>query len=1126
MGTSTSEILHFVSIPSDADDNDEGPTFIQASRLSPSGHQNQAPGDQPQGVHQILLLPSSGKVCVLCNGTVSFYSLPELSPAFPNREPTGVQWIGGVDEDPGEKADGPLVMIANVRRVLLVRVGDKLRPVKSNIEYPQCLQAARHGSIACVADSLSYALVDVEQQQKIPLFPISSNSTETTGDRNNDQINRTASPVNVASSPARATQGSPLHGRSTSLGSYLTQPRQHSPQKDTHNQQTLRPPELDTSRSPSRPRSSTETDQDGAADATVAKPTPGLRPNILTVSGPEFLLTTGTSPNEPGVGVFVNLDGDVVRGTIEFSAYPTSLIISGGVASGSSSIPQENAADDEQVYAVMSKLNADKYDHGIEIQTLPSSGSTQRPIRSWLTLGPHQAAEVPSGVSRMLTPLEHTFTEVGESLKLIRYRGKTDITSRTTSDSLADPRTRVAVERLEEEKALFESQQDDADTHTSLESEKQRTAEELKFARNLSFVRSSSLVWRDEDLWQILATPPILELEARLDQCQNLAENGEPSKRSDLKEILSLLAGLQGREPRSESDFFSFKYIKQKAALLLLIDLWQSMAHNDEPQSQQVQVTEKALLDSDLDPRIILLQLPQIQHDVLQGASGIWIHNGLVELLNTTSASFPWASTQEVATDVWMLMRRYLSAWQDRRGYASIVDEHVVFESVDAALLRILLHLDEILPRGTGLQVSTRTKLNNVVDHWKSSFTTASKMLEEYQRLFVLSRLYQSRKMAKEVLATWRRIANGETDKGGEMSPATVEARVRTYLVNISNSAIVEEYSMWLASRNPDLAIQLLTDDACRVKFAPADVVSKLKTYAPDTVQMYLEHLVFSKHLDQYSDDLVGYYIDSVVGVLETSPEAKQSLSDSYSTYRALEKPKPTYINFIHENAPPERWWQSRLRLLQLLGTGSYAQPSSSGSTELTYSIPKVLDRLAPFQEYLVSESIILDARQGRHKEAIHLLTSGLGDYDTAVRYCYFGGPIAPSSQPIDAGLLPSHEEQAELFNFLLVEFLAIQDPEDCLDRTSGLLGKFAAWFDPLQVFEKVPQSWPLHRLGEFLLRSFRALATQHSEAIILKALSASQNLQGQVAFVDACEKFGMRIEAGEQVDGGIIEAS
>ena len=696
-----------------------------------------------------------------------------------------------------------------------------------------------------------------------------------------------------------------------------------------------------------------------------------------------------------------------------------------------------------------------------------------------------------------------------------------------TIDTQADPRTRVAVERLEEEKALFESQQDEADTSTSLESEKQRNAEEFKFATNLSFVRSNSLVWRDEELWQILATPPVLELEARLDHCQDLAENGEPSGRCNLKEILSLLAGLQGREPRSESDFFSFKYIKQKASLLLLIDVWQSMIHNDtHEQSQNIQVTEKALLDSDLDPRIILLQLPQIQHDVLQGASGVWIHNGLVELLNTASASFPWTSMREVKTEFWMLMRRYLSAWQDRRGYASIVDEHAVFESVDAGLLRILLHLDEVLSKGSGLQVSTRTKLNNVVDHWKSNFMTASKMLEEYKRLFVLSRLYQSKKMAKEVLATWRRIADGEIDRGGEMSPALVEARVRTYLVNISNSTIVEEYSMWLASRNPDLAIQLLTDDACRVKFAPADVVSTLKTHAPDTVQMYLEHLVFSKHLDQYSDDLVGYYIDSVVGVLETSPEAKQSLSDSYSTYRALEKPKPTYINFIHENAPQERWWQSRLRLLQLLGSGSYAQSSSSGSTELTYSIPKVLDRLAPFQEYLVSESIILDARQGRHKEAIHLLTSGLGDYDTAVRYCYFGGPIAPSSLPIDASLLPSHDEQVELFNFLLVEFLAIPDPEDCLDRTSGLLGKFAAWFDPVQVFEKVPQSWPLHRLGEFLVRSFRALATQHSEAIILKALSASQNLQGQVAFVEACEKFGMRIEAGEQPDSDTLEAS
>jgi vacuolar protein sorting-associated protein 3 len=198
---------------------------------------------------------------------------------------------------------------------------------------------------------------------------------------------------------------------------------------------------------------------------------------------------------------------------------------------------------------------------------------------------------------------------------------------------------------------------------------------------------------------------------------------------------------------------------------------------------------------------------------------------------------------------------------------------------------------------------------------------------------------------------------------------------------------------------------------------------------------------------------------------------------------------------------------------LHLLGSGSYA--TSESSKDLTYSIPKVLDRLAPFSSFLVSESIILDARQGRHKEALQLLTHGLGDYDTAVRYCYFGGPTAASSQPIDASLLPPRETQRDLFSHLLAEFLLIEDVTERMERSSELLGKFAAWFDPLTVFTHLPESWTVDLIGEFLLHTLRAVMSESNEAVILKALSAAQNLQSQATFVEACEKFGIKVEVG-----------
>ena len=164
--------MHLVALPAEDGEEFARSTYILASRLQPSGHDKEG---SVRGVQQILLLPGPLKACVLCNGVVSFYSLPEFSPAFPGREPAGVQWIGGIDENEGRTIpQESVVMIANSKRILLVRVGEKLRQIKNNIELPKCLRSCRRDTIVCLADERSYALVDVEHQAKIPLFPISS----------------------------------------------------------------------------------------------------------------------------------------------------------------------------------------------------------------------------------------------------------------------------------------------------------------------------------------------------------------------------------------------------------------------------------------------------------------------------------------------------------------------------------------------------------------------------------------------------------------------------------------------------------------------------------------------------------------------------------------------------------------------------------------------------------------------------------------------------------------------------------------------------------------------------------------------------------------------------------------
>jgi len=1099
-----------VSLPAEPAADSSEPTFIEASRLQPAGHGNEGISPQVQGVKSITILPSASRACILCNGTVSFYTLPELSPAPNGREVQGCQWVGGLDLDHTEGThDSQDLMVASARRITIVKVGEKIQGLKS-IQFPGCLQSVRRATIACVADGEKYALLEVEHQQKIPLFPISSlESTQGigTGRVEDLTVHDTFLPAKSSSlaQHGRTAGGSSSHSRSSSLGNLVSGlgKRQPSPRADSSTRERLASPNsrlrsLSPSQAPSEmgnasltsPRQSLSA-QVPSSPASVPLTPKGepqsremlLKPHILSLTSSEFLLTTGTTEDEPGVGMFVNLEGDVVRGTIEFEKYPESIVVDRSMQDPTSSTAPEQVAG--SLCVMMRRDGGDGFRKAIQIISIASVPGDVTKSSDWIDL-PQESLHV--DFQETVSTIPHRFPQVANLLRLVRVH--LPVHNEPGGKSVSMPAS--------------------ADPPTP-EWEVKRNREESTFAQNFGKANSQVLVWSENNLLCLSANPLILQLEAQLHSVDDVAYEGV---------VTSMFANLRNQDAQTETDFLSFNYIRQKASLIMFTKLVSSDLA--ESTASAMRTTENMLIESNLDPRIVMLLLPLLKEEVLHAPQGIWLSAGLASLVEDVLESRTTTTTEDVPIEFWQMVKRYMATWQGNRGFGSITDEQYVFDSVDAALLRVLLHLEQSLPRGSPAASSIRTKLYNVVDNWKGDFDRAVTLLEDYRRLFALSRLYQSRRLARDVLATWKRVINGEIDGVGELNRESAEMQMRRYLVNIRDTALVQEYALWLAQTNADLAVEVLTDDKSRVSFAPPEVLQLLKKDAPGAVQTYLEYLIFNKGSIKYADDLIGYYLDSVLSVLESSEAARDSLAQSYSTYRALEPPKPTYLSFIHENAPPEPWWQSRLRLLQLLGGGNYASASSSAGSELSYSIPTVLARLAPFSRYLVSESIILDARQGRHRQALSLLTHGLGDYDTAVRYCYFAGPQTASSVPIDESQLPTLEVQKDLFDALLDEFLTIEDMSTRLERSSELLAKFAKWFDPTIVLEKVPQDWSLDVLAEFLLRTMRALRSEMLEASVVKALSAAENLRKQAEFVEVCEKMGLRVEAEKGLGNGL----
>ncbi|KAL4895773.1 hypothetical protein BDV59DRAFT_199759 [Aspergillus ambiguus] len=1122
IGTSAAEILHFVSLPPDPADTSSEPSFILASRLPITFSQSASTSSQQPGIQQIILLPSVNKACILCNGTVTFYMLPELSPAFDNTKVGNCRWIGGLDQNTdSDEPENPVIMIGAQNRIMLVRIGDAARKVR-NIEFPSCLAAARRGIIACAADAHAYSLLDVEHQQKIPLFPVSV-LNESFGSGQVEDMPPMSSPSLSTPSPPAAERS---HNRSSSLNT-LAGMLQPNPPSSRDRSSSVTPELSPDSGTPRRslsrergrsasPKTSAKSpeEQSRPSAGEDAKPLPPLpkqpsaqlKPHVLSPTSNEFLVVRGTDESEPGVGLFVNMDGDMDRGTITFHRYPKSIVIDKGDENNLMQSPDDTR--EQLVLAVIETQKDGKPYNYLEVQPWDVDPAEAEDHKNWMDF-PSTTEESPHvGLCHTTSPSKLEIQQMGKLLRMVRL--KTPLLP--PHIPATDSRTQASIEQLQKEKELFEAQEvTDSDGSRKGDTseggwEAERNAEEAKFARDLGKTQSSLLMWSGNQIWRIVRNPLAIKLDDTLQNAQAIDDgHHRVSDRNAIEDTIELI---QSTEPKSEAEFLGLNYLKQKASLLLLGDLISmDPAARD---SSVIDATERALISGNLDPRIALLLAPSLRQEVLQGPQGIWIHAGLAEIAEIYINQLENPRFGAFDGKVSDMIKRFLVSWQQKRGYGSITDETHVFDSVDAALLRLLLEQDTIT---TAEQRSpVRTELNRLVDNWKGNFDRAVTLLEGHQRLYVLSRLYQSRKMSGNVLKTWRRIIEGEEDTGGEVSAAGVEMQMRRYLAKIKDAQLVEEYGAWLAQRNPSLGIQVFADSTSRVRLEPTDVVALLKERAPNAVQEYLEHLVFSKNYTQYADDLLSYYLDTVLSVLGSSPEARASLAESYSTYRALRPPKPTYMNFITENTPSEPWWQSRLRLLQLLGGGSSSQFSSLPSNNFSYSIPTVLARIEPFQNELVSESVILDGLQGRHREALRLLTHGLGDYDSAVRYCLFGGPRSTSS----TGSLTEFAErplQTELFGYLLDEFLHIEDPSERIERTSDLLARFASWFDVGEVLRLVPDDWSVDILSGFLAHVFRVLVSQGRETRIERALSAGLNLRVGTEYIEGVEKVGGWVE-------------
>ncbi|KAI7897305.1 vacuolar sorting protein 39 domain 2-domain-containing protein [Mucor mucedo] len=195
-----------------------------------------------RSVERILLIPQVSKAVVLCDSTLSFFSLPFFDPIpVPLIQP--IKGVSCFSHDIGEEGrigeDGTVELSVIKRRAIQIyKIGESMH-LKKEIPLPDgALTLTRHSKIICLADSQIYKLINLQQSFVTELIPT-------------PQVSVTPTLL---------------------LGSG-TQPR----------------------------------------------------PLVAVVKQDEFLLVSG---NEEGqIGLFINGNGDPIRGTLQWSSYPKALCV-------------------------------------------------------------------------------------------------------------------------------------------------------------------------------------------------------------------------------------------------------------------------------------------------------------------------------------------------------------------------------------------------------------------------------------------------------------------------------------------------------------------------------------------------------------------------------------------------------------------------------------------------------------------------------------------------------------------------------------------------------------------------------------------------------------------------------
>lgn len=316
----------------------------------------------------------------------------------------------------------------------------------------------------------------------------------------------------------------------------------------------------------------------------------------------------------------------------------------------------------------------------------------------------------------------------------------------------------------------------------------------------------------------------------------------------------------------------------------------------------------------------------------------------------------------------------------------------------------------------------------------------------------------------------------------------------------------------------------MLITKGSAIKVDDAKIVDDLRAVDANAATRYLEYAVVGKRsLDRdLHEQLLGQLLEQA-GEMVFDDGIKYHLEELDSEFR-LQTQAQSYVEFFTEVAPQTPFKTLRLKLMLFLqGSGHYDLESASSRLE---NLPA-----------LVTERAIVFGRLGRHSEALQLLARDLSDPVSAQTYCTQGGEIVP---PKVARAIAQREPDLKAWTEvegrkrrgtvdgdtqtrLVKELLRAYMTDDkaaragtskasdakaaaaaTTARAAELLAAQGVHLDVLEILDMAPNDWPLDIITTFYKRSFRRDLHERAVWLILKSISAGQNLETSERYLEA----------------------